>query len=61
MLSALRRIMSRYDDDDAAAQLLYDWRQLAVSVDQLLFWVFVVATVSSTLVTLVVIPLTRCL
>lgn len=53
--------MSRYDDDDAAAQLLYDWRQLAVSVDQLLFWVFVVATVSSTLVTLVVIPLTRCL
>ena len=61
MLSALRCIVSRYDSDDAAARLLYDWRLLAVSVDHLLFWVFVVATLSSTLVTLVLIPLTRCL
>jgi len=59
MLSALRRIISRYDSDDAAAQLLYEWRRLAVVVDKLLFWVFLVATVGSTLLTLVVIPLAR--
>jgi len=59
MLVALRRIVSRYETDDAAAQLLHDWRLLAVVVDQILFWVFLVATVSSTLLTLVVIPLAR--
>ena len=59
MLSALRRIVSRYDSDDAAAQLLYEWRRLAVVVDKILFWIFLVATVGSTLLILVVIPLAR--
>jgi len=59
MLTALRRIISRYDSDDVAAQLLDEWRRLAVVVDKILFWVFLVATVGSTLVTLVVIPLAR--
>ena len=59
MLAALRRIVSRYDSEDADAQLLHDWRCLAVVVDHILFWVFLFATVSSTLLTLVVIPLAR--
>jgi len=59
MLTALRRIMARYDSDDAEAQLLHEWRRLAVVVDQILFWVFLVATVSSTVLILVVIPVAR--
>jgi len=59
MLTALRRIISRYDSDDADTQLLYEWRRLAVVVDKILFWIFLVATVGSTLLTLVVIPVAR--
>lgn len=59
MLSALRRITARYDSDDAAAQVVYEWRRLAAVVDKIFFWVFLVATVGSTLLTLVVIPLAR--
>jgi len=59
MLAALRRIIARYDSDDAETQLLYEWRRLAVVVDQMLFWVFLIATVGSTVLILVVIPLAR--
>jgi len=59
MLAALRRIITRYDVQDATAQLLHEWRRLAVVVDRFLFWIFVVATVSSTLLILVVIPVAR--
>jgi len=59
MLAALRRIIARYDSDDAAAQLLHEWRRLAVIVDQIFFWIFLIATVSSTVLILVVIPFAR--
>ena len=59
MLTALRRIISRYDSEDSAAQLLDEWRRLAVVVDKIFFWIFLVATVGSTLITLVVVPFAR--
>ena len=59
MLTALRRIVARYDSDDSAEHLLNEWRRLAVVVDRILFWIFLVATVGSTVLILVVIPLAR--
>jgi len=59
MVSALRRITARYDSDDAENQLLHEWRRLAAGVDRILFWVFLVATVGSTVLILVVIPVAR--
>jgi len=39
--------------------LLHEWRRLALVVDHMLFYTFLVATVTSTLLILVVIPLAR--
>jgi nicotinic acetylcholine receptor, invertebrate len=52
-------LLRRYDRDDAVALVTHEWRRLAVIVDKILFWIFLVGTLASTIVILVLIPLTR--
>uniref|UniRef100_A0A1I8G3V5 Neur_chan_LBD domain-containing protein n=1 Tax=Macrostomum lignano TaxID=282301 RepID=A0A1I8G3V5_9PLAT len=53
----IRRLMRQQLDDEAAQLLISDWRTVAYVMDRLLFWLFLTAAFTSTLVILVVMPL----
>ena len=59
ILGALRKIIERYERDDCEEAMLYEWRQVAIGVDRILFWIFLVGTLGSTLVVLIVAPITK--
>ncbi len=59
ILSALKKIIDRYERDDHDEALMYEWQQVAVAVDRILFWVFFTATLSSTVIVLIIAPLTK--
>uniref|UniRef100_A0A1I8G662 Neur_chan_LBD domain-containing protein n=1 Tax=Macrostomum lignano TaxID=282301 RepID=A0A1I8G662_9PLAT len=53
----IRRLMRQQLDDEAAQLLISDWRTVAYVMDRLLFWLFLTAAFTSTLIILVVMPL----
>lgn len=57
ILKALQKVVERYEVDDDEGTVVYEWRQMAVAVDRILFWVFLVGTLSSTVVILGIVPL----
>lgn len=59
ILAALRKIVERYEADDKQESVMYEWRQVAVQVDCILFWIFLVGTLTSTVVLLIVAPIVR--
>jgi nicotinic acetylcholine receptor len=59
ILGALYVILQRYEREDAEEHRLYEWRQLACVVDKILFWIFLTGTLSSTIIVLIVAPITR--
>lgn len=59
ILKALQKVVERYEVDDNEGTIVYEWRQMAVAVDRILFWVFLVGTLSSTVVILGIVPLTN--
>jgi len=56
VLRALQRIVEKYEREDTDGVVIYEWRQIAISVDNILFSVFLVATLVSTVVVLVIVP-----
>ncbi|KAK2156056.1 hypothetical protein LSH36_223g04042 [Paralvinella palmiformis] len=59
ILEALKTVIRRYERDDIQEFIVHEWRQVAVGVDRILFWIFLVGTVTSTIMILVVSPLTK--
>ena len=59
ILFALRKVIERYEKDDSQEQVMYEWRQVALAVDRILFWIFFLGTLSSTVIVLIVAPITR--
>ena len=59
IMSALKKIIDRYEKDDTAEALIYEWRQVAVGVDRILFWIFLAGTLLSTIAVLIVAPMTN--
>ena len=59
ILAALKKIIERYESDDKDEALMYEWRQVAVAVDKVLFWVFFTGTLVSTLIVLVLVPVIK--
>ncbi len=59
ILGALEKIIDRYEEDDNIEDRIYEWRQVAVAVDRILFWIFFFVTTASTVIVLIVIPATR--
>lgn len=59
ILSVLRSIIRRYEQEDHQDLVIQEWRQVAVCVDRILFWVFFFGTLGSTLIVLVIAPITR--
>ncbi len=59
IVEALEKIVTRYQQDDKEDIFLYEWRRVAAGVDKIFFWVFLVGTLVSTLIVLVIAPVTR--
>lgn len=59
ILNALRKIIERYERDDSEEETMYEWRQVALAVDRILFWIFLFGTLASTIVVLIVAPITK--
>lgn len=59
ILRALQKVVERYELDDNEGAVMYEWRQMAVAVDRILFWVFLVGTLASTFIILGIVPLTK--
>lgn len=53
---ALRQLLRRQEADDSTGRALSEWRQVAVMADRILFWFFLVITMVSSLLFLVVLP-----
>ena len=61
ILEALKTIIRKYEREDIYEEMLYEWRKVAAVVDRFLFWVFLVGTIASTLLILVIAPFTKML
>ncbi len=61
ILEALKSVIGKYEREDLYEEVLYEWRRLAAIVDRFLFWVFLLGTIASTLLILVVAPATKML
>ena len=61
ILNALKKIIERYERDDSEEEMIYEWRQVALVVDRILFWIFLLGTLSSTIMILIVAPITKVL
>ena len=59
ILTVLRSIIRRYEQEDHQDQIVHEWRQVAAAVDRILFWIFFFGTLGSTLIVLVIAPITR--
>lgn len=58
-LLSLTKLLERHEVEEREYDDIQDWRRLAQSVDRILFVFFLVATVSSTLAVLVIVPATQ--
>ncbi|RWS26207.1 nicotinic acetylcholine receptor alpha 5 subunit-like protein [Leptotrombidium deliense] len=59
MLRILRYLLWRQELEDKHNKMVHEWRLLALAIDKVLFWVFLVITVTSSLSFLVIIPVQR--
>ena len=59
ILHSLKRILEKHEKEDRDYEVIQEWRRVAQCVDRILFFIFLVATVSSTLAILVIAPATQ--
>lgn len=59
ILRALNKIVERYEREDSEEQVMHEWRQLAVIMDKILFWIFLLGTLSSTVIVLILAPIIK--
>lgn len=57
VIRALSLLVARQELDENILQVRKQWRQVAQVLDRCLFWIFCVATVSSTFILLVIVPM----
>lgn len=55
----LRALVNKQDNVERREDIINEWRQVALVIDQLLFWIFLFVTVFYSTVLLVIIPLIR--
>lgn len=59
ILRTLRCILQRQEQEDYRIRVINEWRQIALVIDRILFWIFFVVTVVSSLTFLVIVPFQR--
>lgn len=55
----LRYVRHRQDMEDATNRRIHEWRLLSMFIDKILFWIFLVVTLATSIIFLVVIPIQR--
>ena len=58
ILGYIKSIVVRNEDGDEEEEVIDEWKQVALVVDRLLFWIFLFITLFSTIVILVIVPST---
>ncbi|GFQ94997.1 neuronal acetylcholine receptor subunit alpha-6 [Trichonephila clavata] len=59
ILRTLQYLLYRQEQEDYRVRVVNEWRQMALVIDRILFWIFFVVTVVSSLSFLVIVPLHR--
>lgn len=59
ILRTLQYLLQRQELEDHRIRVVNEWRQMALVLDRVLFWIFFVVTVMSSLSFLVIVPLHR--
>ncbi|KAL4227278.1 hypothetical protein ACF0H5_012724 [Mactra antiquata] len=59
ILNSLKRILEKHEREDKDYEIIQEWRRVAQCVDRILFFIFFIATMSSTIGILVVAPATQ--
>ena len=59
MLRILRFMIRKQEADDRQAQRVMEWRLLALAIDKILFWIFLIVTFISSFIFLLYIPIRR--
>lgn len=59
ILNSLKRILEKHEKEDRDYEVIQEWRRVAQCVDRILFFIFLVATFTSTVAILVVAPATQ--
>nr|XP_042902633.1 neuronal acetylcholine receptor subunit alpha-2 isoform X2 [Parasteatoda tepidariorum] len=59
ILRTLQYLLYRQEQEDHRIRVVNEWRQMALVIDRILFWIFFVITVVSSLSFLVIVPLHR--
>lgn len=56
ILNSLKRILEKHEKEDRDYEVVQEWRRVAQCVDRILFFIFLIATFSSTIGILVIAP-----
>ncbi|XP_052283564.1 neuronal acetylcholine receptor subunit alpha-10-like [Dreissena polymorpha] len=59
ILTSLKRILEKHEKEDRDYEVVQEWRRVAQCVDRILFFIFFIATFSSTIGILVIAPATQ--
>lgn len=59
ILNSLKRILEKHEKEDRDYEVVQEWRRVAQCADRILFFIFLIATFSSTLAILVIAPATQ--
>lgn len=55
----LRHLLQRQDFEDNCNRRIHEWRILSVLIDKVLFWIFMLTTVATSVIFLLIIPIQR--
>ena len=59
ILNSLKRILEKHEKEDRDYEVVQEWRRVAQCVDRILFFIFLIATLTSTIGILVIAPATQ--
>ena len=59
ILNSLKRILEKHEKEDRDYEVVQEWRRVAQCVDRILFFIFLIATFTSTVAILVIAPLAQ--
>lgn len=59
ILQSLKKILVKHEREDRDYEIIQEWRRFAEIVDRILFWIFLVGTLMSTIAVLVIAPASR--
>mgnify|MGYP002714309361 CR=1 FL=1 len=59
MIQMVRYLMYRQEVDDNIGRRIHEWRLLSMYIDKILFWIFTITTVVTSIIFLLIIPVKR--